>query len=53
MTQTGQSGGVYEAGTLEATQRHCFAILNHNEMILESDTGLIGSAISGAGKALV
>lgn len=31
MTQTGQSGGVYEAGTLEAPQRHCFAILVDNE----------------------
>jgi acetolactate synthase I/III small subunit len=31
MTQTGQSGGVYEAGTLESTQRHCFAILVDNE----------------------
>jgi acetolactate synthase-1/3 small subunit len=31
MIQTGQSGGVYEEGTLEAPNRHCFAILVDNE----------------------
>lgn len=28
---TGQSGGVYEAGTLGASMRHCFAVLVDNE----------------------
>ena len=30
-TTTGQSGGVYEAGTTEAPMRHCFAVLVDNE----------------------
>ena len=28
---TGQSGGVYEAGSVDASMRHCFAILVDNE----------------------
>jgi acetolactate synthase I/III small subunit len=31
MSKTGQSGGVYEEGTLEASHRHCFAVLVDNE----------------------
>ncbi len=31
MTMTGQSGGVYEAGTTDVSMRHCFALLVDNE----------------------
>ena len=31
MSGSGLSGGVYEAGTVEAAKRHCFAILVDNE----------------------
>ena len=38
-------------------KENCFPMIpsgkNHNEMILASDVGQIGDAISGAGKALV
>lgn len=31
MSTTGQSGGVYEEGTLDVPNRHCFAVLVDNE----------------------